>query len=158
MSFRITPLNDESECESESESDAEPHENTEEIEETEGTESQQGKENVTVGKLKTVPPPHKKRKVIRSNVQTLSSLAGGLKELAESQMKIHKLTLQHEKERDDNYLKFREEEARKTRKHEYRMACLFAGSNPTNRAHTNIQSTPEVSSACSYGPEITLKE
>ena len=31
MSFRITPLNDESECESESESDAEPHENTEGI-------------------------------------------------------------------------------------------------------------------------------
>ena len=69
MSFRITPLNDESECESESESDAEPHENTEGIEETEGTESQQGKENVTVGRLKTVPPPYKKRKVIRSNVR-----------------------------------------------------------------------------------------
>ena len=106
-------MNDESECESGSESDAEPHENTEGIEETEGTESQQGKENVTVGKLKTVPPPHKKRKDIRSNVQALSSLASGLKELAESQMKRHKLTLQHEKERDDNYLKFREPEARK---------------------------------------------
>ena len=36
LSFRNTPLNDESECESESESDAEPHENTEGIEETEG--------------------------------------------------------------------------------------------------------------------------
>ena len=115
MSFRITPLNDESECESESESDVELHENTEGIEEFERTENQQGKENVTVGKLKTVPPPHKKRKVIRSNVQALSSLASGLKEVAESQMKRDKLTLQHEKERDDNYLKFREEEARKTR-------------------------------------------
>ena len=73
MSFPITPLNDESE----SESDAELHGNTEGIEESEGTENQQGKENVTVGKLKTVPSPHKKRKVIRSNVQALSSQVGG---------------------------------------------------------------------------------
>ena len=46
----------------------------------------------------------------------MTSLAKGI---------YNKLTLQHEKERDDNYLKFREEEARKTREHEYRMTCLF---------------------------------
>ena len=98
-----------------------------------------------------ITPLNDERNIIKSSVQALSSLASGLKKLAESQMKRDKLTMQYEKERDDNYLKFREEEARKAREHEYRMACLFAGSNPTNRPHTNIQSTPQVSSACSYG-------
>ena len=94
-----------------------------------------------VGTLIAVP--HRKRKMIRSNVQALTSLASGLKELVSGQMKRHNATMEYEKEKEQRYLKFRAEEAQKNRDHEYRMALLFATANTTD-VDVNSQASPDI--------------
>ena len=58
-------------------------------------------ENVSANKKKAiVVKPHKKRKVVQSQTQALSQLAGGMTKLIESQAKRHKEQMEFEKETD----------------------------------------------------------
>ena len=65
-------------------------------------------ENVSANKKKAiVVKPHKKRKVLRSQAQALSQLAGGISKLIELQAKRHKEQMEFEKERDRAFLVFK---------------------------------------------------
>ena len=65
-------------------------------------------ENVSANKKKAiVVKPHKKRKVLRSQPQALSQLAGGISKLIELQAKRYKEQMEFEKERDRAFLEFK---------------------------------------------------
>ena len=70
---------------------------------------------------------HNKRKVVGSQTQDLSQLAGSLKLLVESHAKRHKEQMNFEKERDKAFLEFKKQEAEKNHQHEIEIAKTFAG-------------------------------
>ena len=75
---------------------------------------------------KVVAAPHKKRKAIRSQQQALSHLANSVEQMASSQAKKHRLTIEADLKRDEMYLKHKEEENQRNREHELRLAEIYA--------------------------------
>ena len=71
---------------------------------------------------KVVAAPHQKRKAVRSQQQALSHLASNVEQIASVQMKKHKLSLESDLKREHMYLKFKQEELERNRKHEEKMA------------------------------------
>ena len=65
-------------------------------------------------KKKTLVAPHKKRKIVRSQQQALSQLAVSVGQLASVQMKKHKLSLESDLQRDEMFLKFKQDKVKKT--------------------------------------------
>ena len=63
-----------------------------------------------------------------SQTQALSQLAGGMTKLADSQAERHKEKMEFEKERDRAFLEFKKEEAERNRRHELKIAKIFASS------------------------------
>ena len=82
--------------------------------------------------------PHKKRKVVRSQNQALSHMAKGMEDLASSQIKRAKLMIEADRKRDELFLKHKEEEAKRNREYELRLAQIYvtALANSTQN-HTN---------------------
>ena len=80
-----------------------------------------------------VVKPHQKRKAIRSQTQALSHLAGGMTQMIESQAKRHKALPELERERDRNFMEFKQVEAEKNRQHELQIAQNVRISNAQSR-------------------------
>ena len=55
-------------------------------------------------KRKTVVTLHKNSKQIRSNKQALSEIASGLKALADSSVRQHKITIEAGRKREEEYM------------------------------------------------------
>ena len=66
-------------------------------------------------KRKVVVAPHRKAKQVRSNKQTLSEIANGLKALAENSRKYNKMMIEEERKLEERYLSFQREEVEKNR-------------------------------------------
>ena len=100
-------------------------------------------ENVSANKKKAiVVKPHKKRKVVRSQTQAVSQLAGGMTKLIESQPKRHKKYIEFEKERNQAFLEFKKEEAEKNRRHELEIAKIFSSSINNSQQQRDFRYTP----------------
>ena len=85
---------------------------------------------------------HKKRKVVRSEAQALSQLAGGMNILIESQAELDKEQMEFEKERDRAFLEFKREEAEKNRRLELEIAKIFASSMNNSQQQRHFRYTP----------------
>ena len=100
-------------------------------------------ENVSANKKKAIViTSHKKRKVVRSEAQALSQLAGGMNKLIESKAELHKEHMEFEKERDRAFLEFKREEAVKNRRHELEIAKIFASSMNNSQQQGDFRCTP----------------
>ena len=90
-------------------------------------------------KTKLVVAPHKKRKVVRSQNQALSRMAKGMEDLASSQIKRAKLMIEADRKRDELFLKHKEEEVKRNREHELRLAQIYgtALANSTQNCTNN---------------------
>ena len=100
-------------------------------------------ENVSANKKKAIViKSHKKRKVVRSEAQALSQLAGGMNILIESQAEQHKEQMEFEKERDRAFLEFKREEAEKNRRLELEIAKIFASSMNNSQQQRHFRYTP----------------
>ena len=99
--------------------------NSDESDEEESTSSQisapqKGKIN------KVVAAPHKKRKTVRSQQQALSHVAQSIEQIASSQMKKHRMTIEADLKRDEMFLQYKREEAERNREHEIKLAEIYA--------------------------------
>ena len=99
--------------------------NSDESDEEESTSSQisapqKGKIN------KVVAAPHKKRKTVRSQQQALSHGAQSIEQIASSQMKKHRMTIEADLKRDEMFLQYKREEAERNREHEIKLAEIYA--------------------------------
>ena len=86
--------------------------------------------------------PHKKSKVVRSQNQPLSHMEKGMQDLDSSQIKRAKLMIEADRKRDELFLKYKEEEAKRNRKHELRLAQIYAtalANSTQNRTNKNWQ-------------------
>ena len=84
--------------------------------------------------------PHKKSKVVRSQNQPLSHMEKGMQDLDSSQIKRAKLMIEADRKRDELFLKYKEEEAKRNRKHELRLAQIYAtalANSTQNRTNIN---------------------
>ena len=122
-------------------SDKNLYDDFEDDSESNNTNKEDRVENISGNKKKAiVVKPHKKRKVVWSQTQALSQLAGGMTKLTESQAKKHKEQMEFEKERDRAFLKFKEKEVENNRWYELEIATIFASSmnNSNNREILDI--------------------
>ena len=86
--------------------------------------------NATSGyKRKVVVAPHRKAKQVRSNKQTLSEIANGLKALAENSRKYNKMMIEEERKLEERYLSFQREEVEKNRQQELLIAQMFVNAS-----------------------------
>ena len=100
-------------------------------------------ENVSANKKKAIlVKPHKKRKVVRSQTQALSQLAGGMTKLIELQVKRHKEQMEFEKERDQAFLEFKKKEAKKNRRYELEIPKIFASSMNNSQQQRDFRYIP----------------
>ena len=90
-------------------------------------------------KTKLVVAPHKKRKVVRSQNQASSHMAKGMEDLASSQIKHAELMIEAVRKRDELFLKHKEEEVKRNREHELRLAQIYgtALANSTQNCTNN---------------------
>ena len=65
-------------------------------------------------KKKTLVAPHKKRKIAFSQQQALSQIAVSVDQLASVQMKNHELSLESDLKLGEMFLKFKQDEVKKT--------------------------------------------
>ena len=115
-------------------SDKDFYDDSEDDDESNNANKEGKVENVSPNKKKAiVVKPHKKRKVVRSQTQTLNHLARGMTKLIELQVKIHKEQMEFEKERGRSFLEFKKEEAEKNPRHELEVAKISPSS--MNNSH-----------------------
>ena len=124
-------------------SDKDFYDHSEDDNESNNANKEDKVENVSANKKKAiVVKPHKKRKVVQSQTQPLSQLAGGMTKLNESQAKRHKEQMEFEKERDWAFLEFTKEEVEKNRRHELEIAKIFASSMNNPQQQRDFWYTP----------------
>ena len=115
-------------------SDKDFYDDSEDDDESNNANKEGKVENVSPNKKKAiVVKPHKKRKVVRSQTQTLNHLARGMTKLIELQVKIYKEQMEFEKERGRSFLEFKKEEAEKNPRHELEVAKISPSS--MNNSH-----------------------
>ena len=106
--------------------------------------------NATLGdKRKVVAAPHRRAKQVRSNKQALTEIANGLKTLSETSQKNNKMMIDEIRKREERYLSFRREEAKKNRQHELIIAQIFANASQPQfpyRSQTGHQENSSTSS------------
>ena len=115
-------------------------ESTNDDEELETMENTQTKAKVK----KVVAAPHKKRKAVRSQQQALSHLAASVEQMANSQMKKHRLSMEADLKRDAMFLEFKKEETEKDREHELRIAQIYGNAMASNHQSQQFQSPPRI--------------
>ena len=124
-------------------SDKHLYDDSEDDEESNNSNKEDKVENVSANKKKAiVVKPHKKRKVVRSQTQALSQLAGGMTKLTELQAKRHEEQMEFKKERDRVFLEFKKEEAEKNQRHELEIAKIFASSMNNSQQQRDFRYTP----------------
>ena len=108
--------------------DQEEEENIDELnsDQLSDTELQAAQSSNTIAVKKTVTAPHKKRKVVRSQQQTLSHLAASAEQLASSAAKNQRLIIEADLKGDKMFIDFKRDEAQKNREHDIQMAQIFA--------------------------------
>ena len=100
-------------------------------------------ENGSPNKKKAIKvKPQKKRKVVQSQIQAISELAGSTTKLIKSQPKRHKEQMEFEKERDRAFLEFKNEEAEKKRRHKLEIAKIFASVMNNSQQWRDFRYTP----------------
>ena len=98
-------------------SDKDLYNHSEDDDESNNANKEDKVENVSANKKNAiVVKPHKKRKIVQSQTQGLSQVAGGMTKLIESQVKKHKEQMELKKERDRAFLEFKKEEVEKKSK------------------------------------------
>ena len=114
--------------------DGESSSSEEETDQREG--DNRASDNTGTRDKRLIVKPHQKRKVVRSQTQALSHLAGGMTQLIQSHAKRHKSQMDFERERDRAFMEFKREEAERNRQHELEMAKIFSS------ALTSFRSAP----------------
>ena len=116
---------DESDLESGSEDEEGIEEHDDENEnEGETTSSSTAAKKIKQPAKKLVAAVHQKRSQVRSNKQALSELARAMQNMAKSQTKRLKMTLEAEEKREEKKRQERLEEAERNRKHEIEIAKI----------------------------------
>ena len=85
---------------------------------------------------------HQKRSQMRSNKQALSKLARAMQNMAESQTKRLKMTLEAEEKREEKKRQERLEEAERNRKHKIEIAKIYAAAFASNNQNSIQATTP----------------
>ena len=117
---------DESDLESGSEDEEGIEEHDDENEnEGETTSSSTAAKKIKRSAEKLVAAVHHKRSQVRSDKQALSELAKAMQNMAESQTKRLKMTLEAEEKREEKKRQERVEEAERNRKHEIEVAKIY---------------------------------
>ena len=117
---------DESDLESGSEDEEGIEEHDDENEnEGETTSSSTAAKKIKRSAKKLVAAVHHKRSQVRSDKQALSELAKAMQNMAESQTKRLKMTLEAEEKREEKKRQERVEEAERNRKHEIEVAKIY---------------------------------
>ena len=91
---------------------------------------------------KLVAAVHQKRSQVRSNKQALSELARAMQNMAESQTKRLKMTLEAKEKREEKKRQERLEEAERNRKHEIEIAKIYAAAFALNNQNSIQATTP----------------
>ena len=122
---------DESDLESGSADEEGIEEHDENENEGETTSSSTAAKKIKQPAKKLVAAVHQKRSQMRSNKQALSELARAMQNMAESQTKRLKMTLEAEEKREEKKRQERLEEAERNRKHEKEIAKIYAAQYST---------------------------
>ena len=132
---------DESDLESGSEDEEGIEEHDDENEnEGETTSSSTATKKIKQPAKKLVAAVHQKRSQMRFNKQALSELVRAMQNMAESQTKRLKMTLEAEEKREEKKRLERLEEAERNRKHEIEIAKIYAAAFASNNQNS-IQAT-----------------
>ena len=91
---------------------------------------------------KLVAAVHQKRFQMHSNKQTLSELARAMQNMAESQTKRLKMTLEAEEKQKEKKRQERLEVAERNRKHEIKIAKVYAAAFASNNQNSIQATTP----------------
>ena len=91
-----------------------------------GDEGEKRRDLGRPNKKKLVTAVHKKRNQIRSNKQALTEVAKAMQNMAKSQVKSMKMTLDTEEKREERRRKYQLQEAERNRNHELNITKIYA--------------------------------
>ena len=133
--------------ESDLESGSEDEEGIEEHDDENENEGETTSSNTVAKKIKQpakklVAAVHQKRSQMCSNKQALSELARAMQNMAESQTKRLKMTLEAEEKREEKKRQERLKEAERNRKHEIEIAKFYAAAFASNNQNSIQATTP----------------